>query len=47
MISSDMPEVLGMADRIVVLHDGTVAGRLNARDATPERLLELAMGRAT
>jgi ribose transport system ATP-binding protein len=43
MISSDMQEVLGMADRIVVLHDGRVTGDLPAADATQERLLQLAM----
>jgi ribose transport system ATP-binding protein len=44
MISSDMQEVLGMADRIVVVHEGRVTGEVAARDATQERLLELAMG---
>jgi ABC-type sugar transport system ATPase subunit len=45
MISSDMQEVLGMADRIVVMHEGRVSGELPAAGATQERLLELAMGR--
>ncbi len=44
MISSDMPEVLGMADRIVVMHEGRVSGELPAAAATQEQLLELAMG---
>lgn len=44
MISSDMQEVLGMADRIVVMHEGNVTGELAASAATQERLLELAMG---
>jgi len=47
MISSDLPEVLGMADRIVVMHEGSVTGELPASDATQERLLELAMGHLT
>jgi ABC-type sugar transport system ATPase subunit len=44
MISSDMQEVLGMADRIVVMHEGRVSGELAAAAATQEQLLELAMG---
>jgi ABC-type sugar transport system ATPase subunit len=44
MISSDMQEVLGMADRIVVMHEGRVSGELAAGAATQEQLLELAMG---
>jgi ABC-type sugar transport system ATPase subunit len=44
MISSDLPEVLGMADRIVVMHEGRVTGELAAAGATQERLLHLAMG---
>jgi ribose transport system ATP-binding protein len=44
MISSDMQEVLGMADRIVVMHEGHVSGELPAAGATQEQLLELAMG---
>jgi ribose transport system ATP-binding protein len=44
MISSDMQEVLGMADRIVVMHEGSVTGELPAAAATQEQLLELAMG---
>jgi len=44
MISSDMQEVLGMADRIVVMHEGRVTGEVAASEATQERLLELAMG---
>ena len=42
LISSEMPEVIGMADRIVVLREGRVAGELAARDATPEAVLDLA-----
>ena len=47
MISSDLPEVLGLADRIVVMHEGSVTGESAASDATQERLLELAMGHVT
>jgi rhamnose transport system ATP-binding protein len=44
MISSDLPEVLGMSDRIAVMHAGTIVAELNRTDATQERLLELALG---
>jgi rhamnose transport system ATP-binding protein len=44
MISSELPEILGMSDRIVVLHGGTVAGSLDRATATQEAVLELALG---
>lgn len=44
MISSDLPEILGMSDRIVVMHAGTIAGELSRTEATQERVLELALG---
>jgi rhamnose transport system ATP-binding protein len=54
MISSELPEVLGMSDRIAVLHGGTVAGvidlrslTLPARQATQEVVLELALGHSS
>jgi len=44
MISSDMPEVLGMADRILVMHEGRVTGELaEARNATQQQIMELAV----
>jgi ribose transport system ATP-binding protein len=44
MISSDMPEVLGMADRILVMHEGRVTGELaDARSATQRQIMELAV----
>ena len=43
MISSEMPEVLGMSDRIYVMCDGRVTGEINVADATQEKILELAM----
>jgi ABC-type sugar transport system ATPase subunit len=42
MISSELPEVLGMADRIVVMCEGRVSGELSRAEATPDRFLELA-----
>ena len=41
--SSDMPEVLGVADRIVVMSAGRVAGIVDRADATPDLLLRLAL----
>lgn len=43
LISSEMPEILGMSDRIVVMCNGQVTGELKREDATQEKILELAM----
>lgn len=43
LISSEMPEILGMSDRIVVMCGGRVTGELNRDEATQEGILELAM----
>ena len=42
MISSDLPEVLGMADRVVVMREGRTTGELARGEATPERVMALA-----
>ncbi|NRP72356.1 Galactose/methyl galactoside import ATP-binding protein MglA [Ensifer psoraleae] len=42
MISSEMPEVLGMSDRIMVMHEGRVTGFLDRAEATQIRVMELA-----
>lgn len=44
MISSELPEIIGMSDRVVVMHEGKVTGILDAEDATQERLLSYAAG---
>ena len=44
MISSQLPEVLGMSDRIAVMHQGRIVGTLDRAEATQERLLALALG---
>ena len=44
MISSELPEVLGMSDRIMVIHEGRVAGYPDRDEATQERIMELATG---
>lgn len=46
MISSELPEVLGMSDRIAVMHAGTVVGVLSRTEATPQKILSLALGHA-
>lgn len=42
MISSDMPEILGMSDRIAVMCEGRITGALTREEATSERILRLA-----
>ena len=42
MISSEMPEVLGMSDRIMVVHEGRVTGFLDRKDANQVKIMELA-----
>ena len=44
MISSEMPEILGMSDRIVVMHEGQIAGVLDRAEATQERIMAYASG---
>jgi ribose transport system ATP-binding protein len=44
MISSELPEVLGMSDRILVMHEGTIAGELSRAEATQEKIMHLATG---
>ncbi len=44
MISSELPEVLGMSDRILVMHEGRITGELSRADATQEKIMHLATG---
>ena len=44
MISSELPEVLGMSDRIVVMHEGTVAAVIDRAEASEEMILRAATG---
>ena len=44
LVSSELPELMGMSDRILMLHEGRVGGEFARADATPERLLAAAMG---
>ena len=47
MISSDLPEILGMSDRIVVMREGRTVGQLSRAEATAERVMALAAARMT
>ncbi|MEC1958995.1 ribose ABC transporter ATP-binding protein RbsA [Bacillus subtilis] len=44
MVSSELPEILGMSDRIIVVHEGRISGEIHAREATQERIMTLATG---
>ncbi|AGL84430.1 MULTISPECIES: sugar ABC transporter ATP-binding protein [Pseudomonas] len=44
MISSELPEVLGMSDRVMVMHEGQLMGTLDRNEATQERVMQLASG---
>jgi rhamnose transport system ATP-binding protein len=44
MISSELPEVLGMSDRIAVMHGGTIVKVLDRKDANQADILALALG---
>ena len=44
MISSELPEILGMSDRILVMQKGKIAGELIAEEATQEKIMTLATG---
>ncbi len=44
MISSELPEIMGMSDRILVMHNGRIAGEINDKDVTEERIMWYATG---
>jgi rhamnose transport system ATP-binding protein len=46
MISSELPEVLGMSDRIFVMHGGTIVGVLPRAEATQQKILAMALERS-
>jgi len=44
IISSEMPELLGMSDRVLVMHEGTLAGEVPKEELSQELILQLASG---
>ena len=46
LVSSELPEVLGLSDRIIVLHEGRMTGEFTRATATPEAVMACATGRA-
>jgi D-xylose transport system ATP-binding protein len=44
LVSSELPEVLGLSDRVIVLHEGMVTGEFTRSDATPEKVMAAATG---
>ncbi len=44
MISSELPEILGMSDRVAVFHEGQVAGELEGHEANEQKIMHLATG---
>jgi D-xylose transport system ATP-binding protein len=46
LVSSELPEVLGLSDRVLVLHEGRVTGEFTRGGATPEKVMACATGRA-
>ena len=44
LVSSELPEVLGMSDRVIVLHEGRISGEFKRSEATPEKVMMAATG---
>ncbi len=44
IISSEMPEILGLSDRIMVMYDNTITGIFNRKEATQEKIMKCAIG---
>jgi ribose transport system ATP-binding protein/rhamnose transport system ATP-binding protein/inositol transport system ATP-binding protein len=42
MISSELPEVIGMSDRVVVMREGVTVGELTGDDINEEQIMQLA-----
>jgi ABC-type sugar transport system ATPase subunit len=47
LVSSELPEVLGLSDRIIVLHEGKMTGEFSRAEATPEKVMAAATGQQT
>ncbi len=44
MISSELPEILGMSDRIIIMNRGRITGEISSREATQEKIMQYATG---
>jgi len=44
LVSSELPEVLGLSDRVIVLHEGRITGEFTRAEATPEAVMSCATG---
>jgi len=44
MVSSELPEILGMSDQILVMKEGRITGQLSRQNANQEEVLKLAIG---
>ena len=44
IVSSDLPEVIGVSDRIMIMHEGRISGELTRQEATQEKVMQLATG---
>ncbi|HET9522564.1 MAG TPA: sugar ABC transporter ATP-binding protein [Candidatus Limnocylindrales bacterium] len=44
MVSSELPEILGMSDRVLVMHDGRITGEFSRAEATQEKIMQAATG---
>jgi ribose transport system ATP-binding protein len=44
MISSELPEILGMSDRVLIMHQHAVAAEMPAAEANPEAIMRCALG---
>jgi ABC-type sugar transport system ATPase subunit len=43
MISSELPEIIGMSDRIIVMHEGRIKGEISGENATQEAIMKMAL----
>ncbi|WP_027109065.1 sugar ABC transporter ATP-binding protein [Lacticigenium naphthae] len=44
MVSSDLPEIIGISDRVVVIHEGKIAGEVEKENLSEEKIMTLATG---
>jgi hypothetical protein len=47
MISPDLPEIFGLTDHLLVLHEGSLAATLTSAETTPDEVLDCAAGLGT